>query len=68
MRRIIYWCSVPFSLLLFTSFSFTPQDGWVSLFDAKSLTGWKVGENASTFSVENGTIVAHVAKQVQNIE
>jgi len=59
MRKIIYWCSVPFCLLLFTSFSFTPQDGWVSLFDAKSLTGWKVGENANTFSVENGTIVAH---------
>jgi len=59
MRKIIYWCSVPFCLLLFTSFSFTPQDGWVSLFDGKSLTGWKVGENANTFSVENGTIVAH---------
>jgi len=59
MRKIIYWCSVPFCLVLFISFSFTPQDGWVSLFDAKSLTGWKVGENANTFSVENGTIVAH---------
>jgi len=59
MRKIIYWGSVPFCLLLFTSLSFTPQEGWVSLFDAKSLTGWKVGENANTFSVENGTIVAH---------
>ena len=59
MRKIIHRCSIPFCLLLFTSFSFTPQEGWVSLFDAKSLTGWKVGENANTFSVENGTIVAH---------
>jgi len=59
MRKIIYWCSLPFCLLLFTLFSFTPQDRWVSLFDAKSLSGWKVGENANTFSVENGTIVAH---------
>jgi len=33
--------------------------GWISLFDGKSLDGWKVGENAATFSVENGTIVAH---------
>jgi hypothetical protein len=32
---------------------------WVSLFDGKSLNGWKVGENAATFTVENGTIVAH---------
>ena len=33
--------------------------GWISLFDGKTLNGWKVGENASTFSVENGCIVAH---------
>ena len=59
MRKIIYWCSLPVCLLLFASSSHTPQDGWVSLFDGKSLTNWKVGENASTFSVENGTIVAH---------
>lgn len=35
------------------------KDGWVSLFDGKTLDGWKVGENASTFSVEDGAIVAH---------
>lgn len=33
------------------------QDGWVSLFDGKSLDGWKVGENASTFKVEDGALV-----------
>ena len=33
--------------------------GWISLFDGKSLDGWKVGENASTFSVQDGAIVAH---------
>jgi hypothetical protein len=59
MRKIIYWCSLPLCLLLFASSSHIPQDGWVSLFDGKSLTSWKVGENANTFSVENGTIVAH---------
>ncbi len=32
------------------------NDGWISLFNGKDLTGWKVGENASTFSVENGAI------------
>ena len=42
-------------------FSFvTPvQDGWISLFDGKSLNGWKVGDHAETFSVENGTISVH---------
>lgn len=33
--------------------------GWISLFDGKSLKGWKAGDNAGTFSVENGMIVAH---------
>lgn len=33
------------------------QDGWVSLFDGKTLDGWQVGENASTFKVEEGHIV-----------
>jgi 3-keto-disaccharide hydrolase len=29
------------------------------LFDGKTLNGWKVGNNATTFSVENGMIVAN---------
>jgi hypothetical protein len=32
---------------------------WISLFDGKSLAGWKVGENASTFTVDSGMIIAH---------
>jgi hypothetical protein len=35
------------------------NSGWISLFDGKTLNGWKVGENASTFQVENGAIVAN---------
>jgi hypothetical protein len=35
----------------------TPKKGWIKLFDGKSLDGWKVGENASTFKVEDGAIV-----------
>ena len=31
--------------------------GWISLFDGKTLNGWKVGENAATFKVEDGAIV-----------
>jgi hypothetical protein len=37
--------------------SLQAQDGWISIFDGKSLDGWKVGENASTFSVQDGAIV-----------
>ena len=32
---------------------------WISLFDGKSLAGWKVGENASSFKVEDGAIVVN---------
>ncbi len=35
------------------------EDGWISLFDGKSLTNWKVSENPSTFKVENGAITVH---------
>ena len=30
--------------------------GWISLFDGKSFDGWKVGNNAATFSIKDGTI------------
>jgi len=59
MRKIIYWCVLPACLMLFASAIRPPHADWVPLFDGKSLTNWKVGENANTFSVENGTIVAH---------
>jgi hypothetical protein len=32
-------------------------DGWISLFDGKSLDGWKASENPKTFRVEDGRIV-----------
>ena len=59
MKNFIICSAVIFSLL---SCSATKQGGsgkWVSLFDGKSLNDWKVGENAASFSVENGSIVAH---------
>jgi hypothetical protein len=34
-------------------------DGWVSLFDGRSLDGWKISENPDSFRVEDGLIVAH---------
>lgn len=35
------------------------QQEWVVLFDGHSLDGWKVGENAQTFSVGDGTIAVN---------
>lgn len=34
-------------------------DEWVPLFDGKTLSNWKVGDNAATFTVENGMIVVN---------
>lgn len=35
------------------------DDGWISLFDGKTLNGWKANEHAETFKVEGGAIVVH---------
>jgi Domain of Unknown Function (DUF1080) len=34
------------------------DDGWQPLFDGKSMTGWRASENASSWRVENGALVA----------
>jgi hypothetical protein len=46
-------------MLSFGALAQSSSSGWQSLFDGKSLSGWKVGNNAGTFTVENGTLVAH---------
>jgi len=37
----------------------TYKKGWQSLFDGKSLASWKVGDNAASFRIEDGMIVAN---------
>lgn len=37
----------------------TASDGWISLFDGQTLTGWRASETPGTFSVANGEIVVH---------
>ena len=48
--------SVP---LFLTASSFAAEEGFTSLFDGKSLNGWKVSENPDSFKVVDGAIVAH---------
>lgn len=36
----------------------TQSDGWIKIFDGKSLDGWKVAENPSAFTVADGAIIA----------
>lgn len=59
MKLFIIFCL----LAGFASCSVTKKDnkgnGWISLFDGKSLSDWKASENPSTFSVDKGMIVVH---------
>ncbi|MGA2256999.1 MAG: DUF1080 domain-containing protein [Thermoguttaceae bacterium] len=53
-------CTVVLLLLANGSFAADtpqPETGFVSLFDGKSLDGWKVGRNADVFQVRDGMIV-----------
>ncbi len=42
-----------------------PEEGFVSLFDGKTLDGWKVGENADLFQVRDGMIVMECPATIQ---
>src|SRR5277367_6121913 len=35
------------------------KDGFVELFNGNDLTGWKVGQNADGWTVENGELITH---------
>ncbi len=60
MKKINYF--FVFVLIFTISFGFIQnhkKPKWVSLFEGKTLDGWKVGENASSFKVEDGSIVVN---------
>ena len=59
MKRIFFFCSACICLMAFTHNASRYQNGWISLFDSKSLAGWKVGDNASTFRADSGMIIVH---------
>lgn len=59
MRTLICYCAGCICLFLFTSFSHCSQNEWISLFNGKNFDGWKVGENAGTFKIEDGTIAVN---------
>ena len=35
------------------------DDGWISMFDGKSLDGWKINEKPESWKIEDGVIVAN---------
>ena len=59
MKNIACYCLVAFCLFSCSTSKHHLPDGWVSLFNGKSLNDWKVGDNAETFSVDSGMIIVH---------
>ncbi len=59
MRKAIVVCSITLSLFLMGANTHPVKDEWIPLFNGNNLNGWKVGNNASTFSVQEGMIVAN---------
>ncbi|HEU5115954.1 MAG TPA: DUF1080 domain-containing protein, partial [Isosphaeraceae bacterium] len=62
---------VPFLALVLTSPAFGEgpnQDaqGWISLFDGKTLDGWKVNGGHATYSAEDGEIVGRTEEGSPN--
>jgi hypothetical protein len=47
------------ALLLTGSSAFAAEDGFISLFNGKDLTGWKINEEPATFKVEDGVLVVN---------
>ena len=48
-----------FALLFSAGSAAEPDDeGWVTIFDGTSLKGWKINENAETWKLEDGMLVA----------
>jgi len=59
MKKLTFFAAIAFSLCASLAFTKHKNDGWISLFDGKSLNNWKVGDNASTFSIKDGMIVVN---------
>ncbi len=59
MIKSILVCTIVLCLASCISSKNSKSDEWISLFDGKSLNNWMVGTNATTFTVQNGMIVAH---------
>jgi len=50
---------VPLVALAMSASAADAPEGWVSLFDGKSIDDWKASDEPGTFSVQNGEIVVH---------
>jgi len=60
IKRFISFFCIAISLLTVVAFTIrNTEPDWISLFDGKTLNNWKVGNNAGTFTIEDGMIVVN---------
>jgi len=59
MKKYFSCAAIFVFLFSFTVPAHIKADRWQSLFDGKSLNGWKVGDNAATFTADSGMIIVH---------
>jgi hypothetical protein len=59
VRRAIATAVVAFGVAAAAATVTADEQGFVSLFDGKSLAGWRANENTASWRVEDGAIVCH---------
>jgi hypothetical protein len=59
MKKVSYLLTIAACMLGGVAVAQKHSKGWISLFDGKTLNDWKVGDNAATFKVDSGMIIAN---------
>lgn len=59
MKKLTYLLTIAACMLGGVAVAQKKSKGFVSLFDGKTLNDWKVGDNAASFTVDSGMIIAH---------
>ena len=59
MSRISVACLLTLVLSVSNLSAAEKDSGWVSIFDGKSMKGWKANENLETWKFEDGNLVCH---------
>lgn len=61
MTRLLKFAPTLLAVLFLAVSTVAAEDekGWISLFDGKTLDGWKIAENPKAFSVKDGVIVVN---------
>jgi len=59
MKKLPYLLTIAACMLGGVAVAQKKSKGFVSLFDGKTLNDWKVGDNAASFTVDSGMIIAH---------